>query len=102
MANLKKNFLAHLSDGYIVCSFHISRHGEAVDRTLLKSLLRMLADLQVNSSMYRAVCGEVVAEWFTCQTLGGKVWVWDVAEFFCYSLQVISLLVQLIIKLLTE
>ena len=42
-------FLVHLSDGYIVCSFHISRHGEAVDRTLLKSLLRMLADLQVNS-----------------------------------------------------
>lgn len=27
--------------------FYYSRHGEAVDRTLLKSLLRMLADLQV-------------------------------------------------------
>ena len=34
----------------------ILRHGEAVDRTLLKSLLRMLADLQVQCTGTHGIC----------------------------------------------
>ena len=63
--------------------FFYSRHGEAVDRTLLKSLLRMLADLQVINNLQLCVCCICTVEKFCLISTRKIVIIVHKVEGFC-------------------